>query len=190
MSKLLDYLTNNNNATPVNASFEVQAQETPGAIAPANAVPVVTRGGKRYKRIGKPTGQPAVSAQGKTLTVVASSQKKSLIQRIRDKKAANAGAPKKVGLFKRIKANRANNAGAPKKGGLFKRIKANRANNASAPKKTPIRNFIKKPGVKKAATVAAFVAAPMAAGAFLAIKNRKAIAGGAKKVFKKIGRRR
>ena len=162
MSKLLDYLTNSPSATPVNASFEVQATETPSAPATQALKPVnAPARKKRFKRIGKPTGQRAVSAQGKNLTVVASSV-----------------APVKT---------------APKNS-VFSKINAKlQANKAAKPqvKKTPVKTFFKKPGVKKAAIVGAAAAMPIAAGAYLAIKNRKAIAAGAKKVLKKIkiGRR-
>ena len=77
-------------------------------------------------------------------------------------------------------------ANAAPKQGLLAKLKAK----ASAPKKTPIKNFISKPGVKKAGKIAAIAAAPVAAGAFLAIKNRKAIASGAKNVAKKISFKR
>lgn len=159
MSKLLDYLTNRPSATPVNASFEVQAAETPAAVAPQVVAPAVNPK-RKFKLIGKKQNKPAVSAQGKNLTVVASSV-----------------PPVKT---------------APKNS-VFSKINAKlQANKAAKPqvKKTPVKTFLKKPGVKKAAIVGAAAAMPIAAGAYLAIKNRKAIATGAKKVFKKIGRRR
>ena len=99
---------------------------------------------KQFKRIGRPSGKPAQSAKGKRLTVVAN--------------AAPVSAPKTA---------------ASPKGGLLQRLKGKKTA-SPAPKKTPLKSFLNRPGVKKAA--------PFAAGAMLAIKNRKAIGAGIKKV--------
>lgn len=160
MSKLLDYLTNRPSATPVNASFEVQATETPTAVAAQPVAPSAAKPKKKFKLIGKKQNKPAVSAQGKNLTVVASSQ-----------------TPAKVTLKERLSKFRKVQAPQPAKPAMQAK---------PAIKKTPVKTFLKKPGVKKAAIIGAAAAMPIAAGAYLAIKNRKAIATGAKNVIKKM----
>ena len=205
MSNLLDFLFNRQpNATPVNASFEVQAQETPAPQPAVTAQPAV-RKKKKFKRVGQPTGQPAVPAQGKNLTVVASSiaPKKSVFKNRLSVKniaaqgksnpvAASAVAPKSSVFKNRLNVKNITAQGksnpvaassvAPKKPVLV--------NTVAPKKKTPVKSFLAKPGVKKAGKVALIAAAPVAAGAFIAIKNRKAIASGAKKIVKKISFKR
>lgn len=182
MSNLLDYLTNKQGATPVNASFEVQAQETPAPQQAVSAQPAGRK--KRFKRIGKPTGQPAVSAQGKTLTVVASSVKdepKPLQSFLRDRLNIKKDF-KAVTGSKFFKKTAPIAAGAmfamPVAAGAMLAFQ-NRKKIVAGVKKVAGSNFI-----RKTAPIAAIAAgAPIAAAAMVLKK------GGAKKVFKKLRRR-
>lgn len=205
MSKLFDYLTNSPSATPVNASFEVQASETPVQAAPQPVAPVsAATKPKKFKRIGKKLNRPAVSAQGKNLTVVASSvqrpQKpktpvktffKNRLNVAADAKKVGAGI-KKVATSKFVKKAAPFAAGAmlamPVAAGAMLAIKNRKAIGAGI-KKVATGNF-----VKKTAPIAAIAAgAPIVAGALLLKKGgAKKVAAGAKKVLKKIkiGRRR
>jgi hypothetical protein len=158
---LKDYLSNNNSRrTEVDAAFEVDSIPPSAPVsAPKQARP------KQFKRIGRPSGKPAQSAKGKRLTVVAN--------------AAPVSAPKAKGILAKLKAK----AAASPKGGILQRLKGKKTA-SPAPKKTPLKSFLNRPGVKKAAPFAAgaMLAMPVAAGAMLAIKNRKAIGAGIKKV--------
>lgn len=155
---LKDYLSNNNSRrTEVDAAFEVDSIPPSAPVsAPKQARP------KQFKRIGRPSGKPAQSAKGKRLTVVAN--------------AAPVSAPKTKGILAKLKAK----AAASPKGGLLQRLKGKKTA-SPAPKKTPLKSFLNRPGVKKAAPFAAFAAgAPIAAGAMLFKK------GGAKNIVKKL----
>ena len=185
MSKLFDYLTNSPSATPVNASFEVQAQETP-APQPAVTVQPASSKKRRFKRIGKPTGQPAVSAEGKTLTVVASSQKDSeprplqsfLKDRLNIRKDFKTVTGSK--FFKKTAPIAAGAMFAmPVAAGAMLAFQNRKAIGAGI-KKVATGNFVKK--TAPAAAIAAGM--PIMAAASLVKK------GGIKKVFKKFGRRR
>lgn len=162
MSKLFDYLTNSPSATPVNASFEVQASETPVQAAPQPVAPVsAATKPKKFKRIGKKLNRPAVSAQGKNLTVVASS-----VQRPQKPKT-----PVKT-FFK----NRLNVAADAKKVG-------------AGIKKVATSKFVKKTAPIAAIAAGAPI---VAGALLLKKGGAKKVAAGAKKVLKKIkiGRRR
>jgi len=185
MSTLTDFLTaKDTTKTQVGASFELQASEPSADIA---TVPASTKADpgpkKKFRRVGKRANKPKQSAQGKKLTVVGSSKpapkpvaKSSLMSRLKAKgfkPKAVAPAPKPVAkssLMSRLKA----------------KVQPKTSTAKPVAKKTPIRSFLRKPAVKKTATVAAVVAAPVAAGAYLAIKNRKAIASTAKNVVNKL----